>query len=96
MDPLLTGIAQLGGLGALAAAILMLHRESIKAFRDEMASERARNDANLAIFFNKMDALGSAWQGAQCRYPLHPHTPITMHRRPGEAFDPPSPPNATH
>ena len=41
MDAILTGLINAGGLGLLAAALFLLHRESIKAFRDELHEERA-------------------------------------------------------
>jgi hypothetical protein len=41
MEQLLTSLANMGGLGILAAALLYLHISSIKAFREELAAERA-------------------------------------------------------
>lgn len=40
MDPLLTTLANLGGGFALAAVILLLHRESLRTFREELGKER--------------------------------------------------------
>lgn len=40
MDVLLTTLANLGGGFTLAAVILLLHRESLRAFREELAKER--------------------------------------------------------
>jgi len=44
MDPLLEALLNFGGMGLLAAAILWLHREALKAFREEMAAERTSCD----------------------------------------------------
>lgn len=43
MDPLVLTLANMGGVGALAAVLLLLHREAIKIFREEMTAERAAN-----------------------------------------------------
>lgn len=40
MDPFLVSLANLGGGFTLAAAILWLHRESLRTFRQELAEER--------------------------------------------------------
>jgi hypothetical protein len=41
MEPVVNGLASMGGLGILAAALLYLHVSAIKAFREELAAERA-------------------------------------------------------
>jgi len=40
MDAITSGLAQMGGMGLLAAAILLLHRDALKMFREELAAER--------------------------------------------------------
>ena len=40
MDPLLSGLVNLGGGFVLAAVILLLHREALKSFREELCKER--------------------------------------------------------
>lgn len=67
MDPFTAALVNLGGGFALAAAVLMLHREALKAFREEMATERARNDANLTTFWAKLDGLRESVDEAKCR-----------------------------
>lgn len=69
MDPLISSLVNLGGGFVLAAAILMLHREAIKAFREEMSMERQRSDANFQAFLGKLDALRDAWLDAKCKVP---------------------------
>jgi hypothetical protein len=41
LETLLTGLANMGGLGILAAALLYLHVTSLKSFREELAEERS-------------------------------------------------------
>ena len=43
MDPLITSLINAGGLGLLAAILLLLRRESLKAFREELAAEREQS-----------------------------------------------------
>ena len=69
MDLLLVSLVNLGGGFTLAAVILLLHREALKAFRDEMATERARNDLNLTRLFVKFDGLEASFDEAKCRAP---------------------------
>jgi hypothetical protein len=40
MDQLLHSLANLGGMGCLAAALLILHRDALKAFREELERDR--------------------------------------------------------
>ncbi len=40
MDAILTGLANLGGMGLFAAALFLLHRDALKAFREELKEER--------------------------------------------------------
>lgn len=40
MDPLISGMANLGGMGLFAAALFLLHRDALKAFREELKEER--------------------------------------------------------
>ena len=47
MDPIFTALANIGGVGILAAALLLLHREALKQFREEMQIERAAHDAHI-------------------------------------------------
>lgn len=49
---LLLGLTNLGGGFALAAAILYLHRDSLKAFREEMTAERKINNDNQHAFLD--------------------------------------------
>ena len=46
---LVTSLLNLGGVGVLAAALLLLHREALKAFRQELSEERLANRQELAI-----------------------------------------------
>lgn len=69
MDPVTAALVNLGGGFTLAAVILLLHRDALKAFREEMATERARNDTNLTRLFVKLDGLESAFEEARCRAP---------------------------
>lgn len=48
MDPLLTGLMNFGAMGALAAILLMLHREALKTFKEELNVERKRCDEHRA------------------------------------------------
>lgn len=41
MDQFVLAMANLGGMGLLAGALFVLHRENLKAAREEMAKERA-------------------------------------------------------
>ena len=79
MDPAISALVNLGGGFALAGVILLLHREALKAFREEMATERARNDANLTRLFVKFDGLEASFDDARCRAPgpnhFGPHRP---------------------
>jgi uncharacterized protein YdcH (DUF465 family) len=73
MEPLWIALANLGGGFTLAGVILLLHREALKAFREEMATERQRNDANLGKLFDKFDTLRKEIDEAKCRAPIqHP------------------------
>lgn len=69
MDPVVAALVNLGGGFTLAGVILFLHREALKAFREEMASERKRNDDNLMRFWDKMDGLRESVDEAKCRAP---------------------------
>lgn len=40
MDPLLSSLANLGGLGLLGACLFWLHVHHLRAFREELAAER--------------------------------------------------------
>lgn len=40
MDQLVNNLGQLGGMGLLSGVLLLLHRESIKSFREERALDR--------------------------------------------------------
>jgi len=40
VDAILTGLANLGGMGLFAAALFFLHRDALKAFREELKEER--------------------------------------------------------
>ncbi len=44
------GLTNLGGGFVLAAVVLMLHRDSLKAFREELASERATHTQEIKSF----------------------------------------------
>jgi hypothetical protein len=41
------GLTNLGGGFVLAAVVLLLHRDSLKAFREELATERKMNNDNV-------------------------------------------------
>lgn len=69
MDPIVTALVNLGGGFTLAGVILLLHREALKAFREEMVSERKRNDDNLVRFWDKLDGLRDSVEEAKCRAP---------------------------
>lgn len=43
MEPLVSALVNAGGMGILAGALLYLHRDSIKSFREELAEERKYN-----------------------------------------------------
>ena len=68
MDPITGGLINAGGLGLAVAILYVLHRDSLKAFREEMKSERERNDRNLEKFFDKLDKIAVA---AVCRAPVN-------------------------
>lgn len=55
MDNLLIVLANLGGGFTLAGVILLLHREALKAFREEMSAERAANLHIHTAILEKMD-----------------------------------------
>lgn len=40
MENIINGLANLGGMGLLSAALFYLHRDALKAFREELAKER--------------------------------------------------------
>ena len=76
MDPLVTGLINLGGLGAAVALLYKLHVQALSAFREEMKTERDRNDGNLARLFLKYDDLKTAVDAARCRAPQYgPNAP---------------------
>lgn len=43
MDQLIIALANLGGVGVLAAALLWLHRDALVTFRDALKAEREAN-----------------------------------------------------
>jgi len=53
MDVLTTSLFNAGGMGHLADALLLLHRDAIKAFREELAAERK-------VFRQALRAIGVA------------------------------------
>lgn len=48
MDPVTHALVQFGGIGVLAAAILLLHRESLKSFREELSKDRLAHTNEMA------------------------------------------------
>lgn len=54
MEALLTALANVGGLGIFAAALLVLHREAIAAFREELRAERESFNARNAAVVSEM------------------------------------------
>jgi uncharacterized protein HemX len=48
MDPLIASLANIGGVGILAACLFLLHRESIARFTKELQEERHQNALQLA------------------------------------------------
>ena len=47
MEPLVSGLLNAGGLGIASAILYVLHRDAIKAFREELSKERQSNTENL-------------------------------------------------
>lgn len=72
MEQLITSLINFGGMGTLAAVLLMLHREAIKSFREEMGEERKANrDTNkdlLTTMIAELHRLDGKVTGV-CRYP---------------------------
>ena len=79
MEPFITALANAGGMGILAGALLWLHHNAINAFREELRAERAASEkrseevvtairAQTAILGNRLDQL-SGHVGGACRYP---------------------------
>lgn len=64
---MIAALLNLGGGFTLAGVILLLHREALKAFREEMATERARHDQHLTQVFNRLDGMKEAFQQSRCR-----------------------------
>lgn len=48
IGPIVGGLINAGGMGLFAAALFLLHRESLKAFRDELKESRTSFNVNLA------------------------------------------------
>ncbi len=66
MDPVITGLSNLGGMGLFAAALFLLHRDALKAFREELKEERRmwtealvqdRAERNTTITFMRQERL---------------------------------------
>lgn len=49
MDPVYTALANIGGVGILAACLLFLHREALKGFREEMEKERCAHSEQIKL-----------------------------------------------
>lgn len=70
MEPaLITGLINMGGLGAAVLILYKLHTTSLATFAKELQSERDRNDRNLTTLWAKMDSLAEAWAAAKCKMP---------------------------
>lgn len=82
MEPIVTSLSSMGGLGILAAALLYLHVNALRQFREELAAERAgflmRNQAvvdalskQTEVLSQRFDALSQTLQDIERRHYSH-------------------------
>ena len=67
MDPLWTALANLGAPAIMAGMLFVLHREAIKAFRDEMSKEREYHSTQHDQIISRLDKHSETLASFRCR-----------------------------
>lgn len=65
---LLTLLANFGGLGICAGMLFLLHREALKAFRDELKAER---EDNARVHLGYMTTIKDGFDSLQSDFRFH-------------------------